>query len=388
MRDLWANFLAVFKLRAVSATDVARDRFGDVIHTERVLIILRVLAFAAVLVIILAGMIGATLHQFAFTGFVLWSLLLAMAAWLVGCIVGLLFGLPAVKEVKIADGSAPQSGIVGSGGVGYQESTNLEQVADWVTKILIGLTLTSYNHWEAAFTRAFQFSSGLILSRKTNDPSAAAIISIAFAADGFLLTYLAMRRYFIAEMVAGRGDTEKKISDLDSYIKRKRGEGLVQETSVTSSPSEQASKVDSMAKTAAALAPLQSRDIAVEIADQRSDFPDDPWRGKFGGSADGGNCHLSAAVTPLPESDQFFTVRLLLISDNAARAGQTATFYLHPTFGPDPKKVAFGTDGRAALEVVAFGAFTVGVLLEDGAKLELNLATVDNKPETAAFRQR
>ena len=61
-------------------------------------------------------------------------------------------------------------------------------------------------------------------------------------------------------------------------------------------------------------------------------------------------------------------------------SGQKALFFLHPTFGRDPRAVSFGPDGRAILPLIAYGAFTVGVLLESGEKLELNLAEVADAP--------
>jgi hypothetical protein len=67
-------------------------------------------------------------------------------------------------------------------------------------------------------------------------------------------------------------------------------------------------------------------------------------------------------------------------------AGTTAVFFLHPTFGKAVRSVAFGIDGRAPLQLFAYGAFTVGVLLQDGTTLELNLATLPGVPDI--FRSR
>jgi hypothetical protein len=379
------SLASVFGARPWEPSDLARDRDGDIIQTERAVSILCMLASAALSLLLIIGIVRSLLGHFALGQFILWSCLTALAAWLVGAILGLLFGLPSVREVRLSDPSDSRTHAGASlAATGYQESTNLEQVADWVTKILIGLTLTQYALWEQAFERAFRQSSALMLDERHAGPAAATIIALVFAANGFLIVYLSMRRYFIVEMVAGRGESWGK---LRRDFQRLEEAGLVQKTSVTVAPAQQETAARSIAETAVRLSPTESVGAAREIANQNSDFPDDPWRGKFGGQPSGGGCQLSATVAPLDNLNQFFTVKLILRSETTtARLGQSATFYLHPTFGPDPKKIAFGTDGVATLELIAFGAFTVGVLLEDGTKLELNLATLSDAPE--AFRQR
>jgi hypothetical protein len=56
------------------------------------------------------------------------------------------------------------------------------------------------------------------------------------------------------------------------------------------------------------------------------------------------------------------------------------TFYLHPTFRKRVVGVA-AVSGRAVLEFVAWGAFTVGAICEkDGTKLELDLSELATAP--------
>jgi hypothetical protein len=51
-------------------------------------------------------------------------------------------------------------------------------------------------------------------------------------------------------------------------------------------------------------------------------------------------------------------------------------FHLHDTFTPDVEEVEV-ENGVARLTIVAYGAFTVGAELDDGTKLELDLADED-----------
>jgi uncharacterized integral membrane protein len=384
-----------------SVSDSVRDGDGDIIQTERATEILFGVAKVAMAVIatyaiffqlsINEAQLSAVKNGFTFFA---WALGVAMAAWLGGCLLGLLFGLPSVVEIKVTDNREDNGGENQQGSsLGYRESTNLEQVADWVTKILIGLALTQYYWLQTAFEVAFEMASRLMTGEKESSAAPAAIIAIGFAINGFLIAYLMMRRYFITEMVAGRSDARAKETKAQAAIRAATSAGLIQKkSSVTTEPAQQVSDALSMAQTVATIASGDSARAARAIAEQsaeRGEFPDDPWRGKFGGSNKVDDCSLTAEITPLTGNDQFFTVKLnLTTTEPPQRNGQSATFYLHPTFGPDPKKVAFTQGGIATLELIAYGAFTVGVLLEDGKKLELNLATLADKPELELFRLR
>lgn len=364
------------------------DRDGEVNQTERVLALLLLLALAAVAVIVLyAFSLGLQWHGAGFR-FLIWALLLALGGWLAGGLLGMLFGLPSVVEVRIADGqSTDGEGARSGGSLGYRESTNLEQIADWITKILIGLTLTQYNLWARAFEDSFVLASVQMLPYAVPSPTPAAIVVLAFVTNGFLAAYLVMRRYFIAEMVRGRNQARKFAAE---KIAVARDQGLLQAVSVTASPISQAQRAQEIATIAVNLSPNASQDQAQDIAREvreAIEYPDDPWRGKFGDTNAAGGCRLDATVQALEGSKELFTVRLTLIADsNTQRIGQSATFYLHPTFGAEPKKVAFGQDGIAALELIAYGAFTVGVLLETGERLELNLAALPGVPDLFRLR--
>lgn len=368
---------------------VVRNTDGSINHTERGIFVLLGLAGVALVIVVLNSAAMLWVSPSAAGRFLIWAWLTALAAWLVGILLGLLFGLPSV-EVRTAPPSVGPGGERISAGLGYRDSTNLEQVADWVTKILIGLTLTQYDRWEQAFEQAFARVGAQMFGCQPAlvcvDAAPAAIVAVGFAANGFLVSYLLMRRYFITEMIYGKVEAENAGKLIDAA----RQAGLLQESSVTRSAETSRSDTVAIATTAASLAPSQSSDKAdalVRTVVQGIDFPDDPWRGKFGKTNIGRDCRLDATVSPLSGSNELFNVRLIVSSDAVAnRAGQTATFYLHPTFGNEPKKVAFGQDGTATLELIAYGAFTVGVMLEKGEQLELNLATVSGAPDLFKLR--
>lgn len=372
---------------------IRTERVSDIagIDTVRILaILLNLVLWAFCIIAVYAVVIGWS-NVTAGARFLIWAWLTGMAAWLAGILLGLLFGLPLVAEVRI---SGPQGDGVAApltpGMSGYRENTNLEQIADWITKILIGLTLTQYQTWEMALDRAFQRAASQMYADPAAPGTSAAIITIALAANGFLAAYLVMRRYFITEMVKGRGEADAAAAEAIKKIELARKAGLLQDASVTRSMTGAATSAVRIATVAANLAPAQSVAEANTIAQEVRNnvgYPDDPWRGKFDGTNVAGGCRLAASVAALDGSNELFTVRLSLTAEPPeSRAGQSATYYLHPTFGTEPKKVAFGQDGTANLELIAYGAFTVGVLLETGERLELNLATLEGAPDLFKLR--
>ena len=114
----------------------------------------------------------------------------------------------------------------------------------------------------------------------------------------------------------------------------------------------------------------------------------DPNRGSFGGKAETGGRKLSAEVRAMPGSTDVFLVHLWVAATDGGRPlrdGTAVTFHLHPSFAQNAVTVA-AKAGVAALDRMAWGAFTVGVEVE-GVRLELNLATdLANAPDL--FRRR
>lgn len=129
---------------------------------------------------------------------------------------------------------------------------------------------------------------------------------------------------------------------------------------------------------AAARAPeLDAEPLALEV--------DDPQAGQWGGRAEVGGRRVFARVTPSRLRSDWFEVALTVESTDPRRPLLgSVTFHLHPTFGDKRSRPV--VNGRAKLDLVAWGAFTVGVEADEGeTRLEIDLAQVDNAP--AGFRR-
>ena len=116
--------------------------------------------------------------------------------------------------------------------------------------------------------------------------------------------------------------------------------------------------------------------------------PNDPWKGQFGGKAIANRRKLEAEVLKIAGTSDLFSIRLCVSSThpNDPLRG-VVQFFLHPTFKNDRPIVSVSSKGVAELKLTAWGAFTVGVLADDGnTKLELDLSTQEDAPKE--FRSR
>ena len=91
---------------------------------------------------LMLGLFGIGIYAYATNGILTFAvlLLLALAATSGGAVLGFLFGVPRYKGDTKDDG-------------GYVPNTNLEQVSDWLTKIIIGATLVQAEDIAAAIGR-------------------------------------------------------------------------------------------------------------------------------------------------------------------------------------------------------------------------------------------
>jgi hypothetical protein len=103
---------------------------------------------------------------------------------------------------------------------------------------------------------------------------------------------------------------------------------------------------------------------------------DDPWKGQFGGEPAGGGRRVDAEITPMSGREGWCIVTLMVVSTDPAKPlEKPVVFMLHPpTFKNYSPKVV-PVNGLARLSIMTWGAFTVGVLCDDGKiKLELDLS--------------
>lgn len=180
--------------------DNQRYAFWEVVATA---------AFILGIVVIAAFAIGASASPQAAVKIGAALMLTALAAWMVGSATGFLFGVPRYK----ADNSSAsdRQRLLSQ----YAPNTNLEQVSDWLTKIIIGATLVQVQVIPGKFQNLCDWIAGHL-----GQPDLAVVAGgaiIFFGLTGFLWCYLwssirIMRELArIAEQAAEEGEPEQRV---------------------------------------------------------------------------------------------------------------------------------------------------------------------------------
>lgn len=141
--------------------------------------------------------------------------MVAACSILAGAFLGFIFGVPRTLE-KTADEEARQTAVASSENkpLPYRPNTNLEQISDWLTKILVGAGLTqigSIRHWlnDVGTSLAPGFGSG------ENAPVFATVTVLAYLLCGFLVGYLWTRLYLAGALQEADVETlAREISEI------------------------------------------------------------------------------------------------------------------------------------------------------------------------------
>jgi SIR2-like protein/pYEATS domain-containing protein involved in immunity len=116
--------------------------------------------------------------------------------------------------------------------------------------------------------------------------------------------------------------------------------------------------------------------------------PEDPNKGQFGGLAECNGRRLTAVVKAVRDDPDWFTVIVTVRSTDPSRPlTGLVTFHLHPTFQPTVISEMADGSGTATVELISYGAFTIGAEVDGGAtRLELDLASDLSAPERFRLR--
>lgn len=153
-----------------------------------------------ILLIIVVGLIAATLQL----SVVIWSL----GALACGGLLGFLFGVPRVQQAPI---SSTEVDIRSD----YRQTvnTNLTEISDWLTKIIVGVSLVQMARIPIAFQSLVQY-----LSESKYDPGFVGGVLVFFGVTGFISGYL-LTRLFLAtafsESDRAANEFNRKTSELE-----------------------------------------------------------------------------------------------------------------------------------------------------------------------------
>jgi len=290
-------------------------------------------------------------------------LLVACASFAGGASIGFLFGLPrAQKNQPKKEENCDDS---------YSDNTNLEEVSDWLTKIIVGLTLIKFNkiidlinnaalsmekafkgscNCETAFFNAYVFSYCTI---------------VLFFLAGAGLCYL-WARTNLSEIFA-----KARKAQHDAEAKTERAVYQIQAMANTElKPLDDASE--------------SFRTLIESVYHSKPVFDKtDLQRGRWGGEPKRNDYLLEANYIPEQSLSavNVFKVQLTIKSLKLDRPLESeVAFFLHDTFSSQIV-YAKASNNRAEINFWAYEAFVVGARLEDKTELELDLNNVKVFPD-------
>lgn len=202
----------------------SRDE-GDALFRIQAERAIRVIAWC-----IIAGCLSATFYSLQaaspaqFFSAIGTALAVAGASLLAGGLLGFLFGIPKRLQqdvVNVASQPADSAPQDQGKNIAYQENTNLEQISDWLTKILVGVGLTQLTSIPGALQNYANFTAPGLGNFASSGVFAIALL-LYFLICGFLMTYLWTRLYlagaFRQAELAAIGGIARKVSALEEQI--------------------------------------------------------------------------------------------------------------------------------------------------------------------------
>lgn len=299
----------------------------------------------------------------------------AMAAGMGGAALGFLFGIP--RSVAAGTQASGDPGLQADATrAGYAQNTNLEQISDWLTKIVVGVGLVEAKDIALGFGR---LSADAAVAWGLADGAATAgAIMLIGAVVGFLSCYVWTRTEFIAGLEQADHqrliNAEKEKRNMVRFL----GGGPATATEGTAPPPGDSPAPASGARWMLKRLVAETKKTALSAEDL---WDSDDNKHRFGDSDVANGKRLEAVVEPLGDDGRVcgVTLRVRALPGEAEVSGGVV-FHLHPTFS-QPVVRAQALDGVAETRIIAAGAFTVGAVVEgDGTRLELDLGKLPNIP--------
>lgn len=278
---------------------------------------------------------------------VMYAILLGGSAYLIGWFGGFLFGLP--RQLANPEESNKSN---------YLRNDNLIQVSDWLTKIIVGLGLANL-HKVPTYLALLGSGLGVLFYDKETGSIISQVIVVYFLISGFLFGYLWTNIQYIPILTEVDSDIQEILNESLRRYSIALEKGNVQ------SKGTDTAKLEAM------------KDVA-----KFAFVSDDPQKNQWGGKSELNDRKITATVVETLFRKGWFEINLTVESTSSRNLLENiVTFHLHNTFSPDVKKIT-PVDGKAKLQLFAYGAFTVGVEIQnEETKLELDLSALPDAPQ-------
>lgn len=289
------------------------------------------------------------------------------AYFLSGIILGFLFGMPRSEKFR----SKTVNGNDTTNQIWYTDNTNLEDVSDWLTKIIVGLSLVN-------FDKIIKYTdlSAKNIAKSISGPegvgniySLSYAIIILFMAAGFISSYLWAFAILRSILI------KRKLDDINV---------LTPEVVKAVSTSASHEQINTDIATGVGAPDAFKNLIEEKLASKEVKVKDDLQKNRWGGKKEHNGKKLNGIVDKNKLYPSFFDLTLQVFSTDPAQplTGWVA-FFVHDTFGFKDNVVyaQVNDQGVAEIPLVGYQAFTAGALTEDDTELELDLNNEKGYPE-------
>ena len=156
-------------------------------HSTTALRILLITIAMGLICIVIYALQASNIHSFFSITSV--GIMVAGAALFVGGVLGFLFGIPRTLQDESSIPGPSNGNKSDSTTVDYRVNTNLEQISDWLTKMLVGVGLTQLTALPSYFQRITSVITPGLGGNASSSVFALSVL-IFFAVVGFLFGYL------------------------------------------------------------------------------------------------------------------------------------------------------------------------------------------------------
>lgn len=305
--------------------------------------------------------------------------IVSFAALFTGGFLGFLFGIPRSLQRSAADIPAATEG---NHERPYSNNTNLEQISDWLTKIIVGVSLTQLPAIQQHFHQLVKSVSGGfagLLNVKYAYPFASGLI-IFYTICGFLAVYIWAKIYFM-----------EQLTKLEDKLNRRNIREQIKEVSRRNKRLEIArleNMLTQFIRSKNRILAIESQPTYKVILDKAQPAPiryiEDCQKERWGGKLTANGYKVEALFKKVTtDGDDNYLVTVLVQPDAAEVTLQGQVyFFLHDSFYDEYIKQATAEHNKVSIEFPSFEAFTVGVVLNNGeVKLEMDMNLLPNAPE-------
>jgi len=327
-------------------------------------------------------------------------LLIAGALFVSGGMLGFLFGIPkidktisstsSVAAVPVLPGTtpAPVGMLTSNSRFNFSDNANLEEISDWLTKIIVGLTLVQFNNIKKMLDEgAKSINRTLELTYYDFYVFGYAMI-IFYLVMGFLVSYFWTRTNYVYILEKGKGDIVA-LQKENIYLKKDNRELEIDKAELKEAVQQESSLRAVNESNNAEFKPIERINANEELEKivlellriHEIKVGDDPQKGRWGGLSESNSRKLEAVVTKSATIKNFYDVKFTIRStDSAKPLNTTVVLLLHDSFGKDIVYLK-PENNRAEITLPAYEAFTAAAICDNGTTfLELDLNNLPGNP--------